>query len=135
MAGSTRPGGRSATSSWSALMAETISSAAWQGAVASRAGWVMVTPHGTTSLPVEASVDRSSSAMTDRRFVSPVTTASGNATGGTGVGLGVAVGDGVGLGDGDGDGVRAGLEQETSNARAMVRAVTRIRAGECIALS
>src|SRR5439155_387645 len=94
---STSPGGRSATSFWLAPIALMILAAGMHRSVAVSAGWLTVTPQGTTSLPLAASLVSSLRAMTDFRLVMPVTTASGNFVGGL-----VAVGLGVGAGEIDG---------------------------------
>ena len=56
VAGSTSPGGRSAITFWFAEMAAAMVSAERHGAVARSTGLLMVTPHGTTSLPLPARV-------------------------------------------------------------------------------
>jgi hypothetical protein len=77
------------------------------GAAAMTAGAMTVTAQGMTSVPASAA-DASSALVTHAlRLVMPVTTASGNWTGGTavgdgdGAGLRVAVGVGMAIGVGD----------------------------------
>ena len=110
VAGSTSPGGRSATSFWLAPIAVTILSGGMHRAVAVSAGWLTVTPQGTTTLPLAASLVSSLRAMTDLRLVMPVTTASGNDVGGlVAVGVGVGVGEAEGAAVGEGDGLIVSL--------------------------
>ena len=72
-----------------------------------------VTPQGTTSWPLLASVPSSSRVIVALRFVMPVTTASGKLTSGMGVAVGVGWGVGVGGGGGHetGAGTHASDEQ------------------------
>src|SRR5439155_1792221 len=121
VAGSTRPGGMSATSVWSSRIEVAIWSAATHGEVAVMTGWVIVMPQGTTSCPPPARVPSSSTVIVGLRLVIPVTTASGKLTGGIAVAVGVGPGLGVGLGDGRGVGL--GLAHPTMSVTT-ARAVT-----------
>src|SRR4029079_18737471 len=127
--GSTRPGGSSATAFGWASSVAAIWSAATHAAVLLIAGTWIVTPQGTTSLPAAARAPISSTLTTALRFVSPVTTASGNSLAATAVALGWTVGEGPADAPGvddvvaAGDGVGLGLSQA-----AMMIAATRAAA-------
>src|SRR5205814_873189 len=128
VAGSTSPGGRSAITFWFAEMAAAMVSAERHGAVARSTGLLMVTPHGTTSLPLPARVVSSLRVMTAFRLVSPVTTASGKLGRALAVGLGVGTCVGVGGGVADGDGVGEGLElTQPARSASAIRAEPRLR--------
>src|SRR6185503_8644586 len=94
VAGSTRPGGRSAMLFCWASSVATIWSAATQAAALVIAGASIVTPQGTTSLPAAARASTSSTLTTALRFVSPVTTASGNSATAVAGALGWTLGEG-----------------------------------------